>query len=148
LKVFRPTRQLLADVERLLADNRPSTHHSPLEDVIELLCRGRHYAWGGIFLADGGNVSLQSLGAGGDLPGEVALPETRSKILISMKLASQELGVLSVESDRENAFGMQDRVLLEAVADVLARFLVHRGKYLARKARTDASRRSVKLGSM
>ena len=57
-----------------------------------------------------------------------------------MKLASRELGVLSVESDRENAFGMEDRVLLEGVADVLARFLVNRGKYLARKARTDASR--------
>jgi hypothetical protein len=140
LKVFRPTRQLLADVERLLADNRPCAHHSPLEDVIELLCRGRHYARAGIFLVVGANVSLQSLGAGGDVPGEVALPETRSKILISMKLASREVGVLSVESDRETAFGREDRVLLEGVADVLARFLSGPGKYLARKARTDASR--------
>ena len=74
------------------------------------------------------------MGAGGDAPDEVALPETRSKILISMKLASRELGVLSVESDRESAFGAEDRVLLEAVADSLARFLTGRGKYLARKA--------------
>ena len=56
-----------------------------------------------------------------------------------MKLASRELGVLSVESDRENGFGAEDRVLLEAVADVLARFLTGRGKYLARRARLDAS---------
>ena len=70
----------------------------------------------------------------------MALPETRSKILISIKLASRELGVLSVESDREGAFGAEDRVLLEGVADSLARFLAGRGKYLARKARTDASR--------
>ena len=69
----------------------------------------------------------------------MALAETRSKILISMKLASRELGVLSVESDREGAFGAEDRVLLEGVADSLARFLTGRGKYLARKARTDAS---------
>ena len=138
MKVYRSTRQLLADVERLLAASRPSAHHSPLEDVIDLLCRGRHYAWVGIFLAVGENTPQQSLGAGSDAPGEVALPETRSKILISMKLASRELGVLSVESDRENAFGAEDRVLLEAVADVLARFLAGRGKYLARKARTDA----------
>ena len=84
--------------------------------------------WVGIFLAVGENVAQQSLGAGGDAPGEVALPETRSKILISMKLASRELGVLSVESDRENAFGPEDRVLLEAVADKLARFLAGRGQ--------------------
>lgn len=139
MKVYRPTRQLLADVECLLAASRPRAHHSPLEDVIDLLCRGRHYVWGGIFLAVGQNTPQQSLGAGGDAPTEVALPETRSKILISIKLASRELGVLRVESDRENGFGAEDRVLLEGVADVLARFLSARGKYLARKARTDAS---------
>ncbi len=55
-----------------------------------------------------------------------------------MKLASRELGVLSVESDRENGFGAEDRVLLEAVADTLARFLTGRGKYLVRKARLGA----------
>jgi hypothetical protein len=140
LKVYRPTRQLLADVECLLAASQPSPHHSPLEDVIDLLCRGRHYAWVGIFLAVEQTASQQSLGAGGDPPAEVALPETRSKILISMKLASREIGVLSVESDRENGLGSEDRVLLERVADVLARFLIGPGKYLARKARTDAFR--------
>ena len=139
MKVYRPTRQLLADVECLLAASRPSAHHSPLDDVIDLLCRGRHYAGGGIFLAVGEHTPQQSLGAGGDAPIEVVLPVTRSKILISIKLASRELGVLSLESDRENGFGADDRVLLEAVADVLGRFLAGRGKYLARKARLDAS---------
>ena len=52
-----------------------------------------------------------------------------------MRLASRELGVLSVESDRENAFGAEDRVFLEAVANLLARFLVGNGKYLVRRAR-------------
>jgi len=140
LKVYRPTRQLLADVECLLAASRPSGHHSPLDDVIDLLCRGRHYAWAGIFLAVEEDAPQQSLGAGGDAPAEVALPETRSKILISTKLASRELGLLSVESDREDGFGAEDRVLLEAVAEVLARFLTGRGKYLARKARLAGSR--------
>jgi hypothetical protein len=140
LKVYRPTRHLLADVECLLAASQPSGHHSPLEGVIDLLCRGRHYAWVGIFLAVEQTASQQSLGAGGDPLAEVALPETRSKILISMKLASREIGVLSVESDRENGFGAEDRVLLEDVADVLARFLTGRGKYLARRARMHGSR--------
>jgi hypothetical protein len=140
LKVYRATRQLLADVERMLVDSRPSARHSPLEDVIDLLCHGRHYAWVGIFLAIGENNPQHSMGGGSDLPAEVALPETRSKILISIKLASREIGLLSVESDRENGLGAEDRVLLEGVADVLALFLAGRGEYLVRKARTDASR--------
>jgi putative methionine-R-sulfoxide reductase with GAF domain len=55
-----------------------------------------------------------------------------------LKLAGRELGVLDVESDRENAFGSKDRVLLENVAQLLARFLAGPGKYIARKARTAA----------
>jgi len=133
LKVYRPTRQLLADVECLLAANRPDAHGSPLEDVIDLLCRGRHYAWAGIFLAIADGATQPAMAAGH--LDEVTLPETRSKILVTMKLASRELGVLSVESDRVNAFGAQDRVLLEAVADALARFLAGNGKYLVRRAR-------------
>jgi hypothetical protein len=135
LKVYRSTRQLLADIEGILATSQPSFHHSPLEDVIELLCRGRHYAWAGIYLAVGGNGAQHSLSAGGDIPHHVELPETHSKILISMRLAFREVGALSVESDHENAFGTEDRVLLKEVADAIARFLVGRGKYLARKAR-------------
>jgi hypothetical protein len=73
------------------------------------------------------------MAGGGDALTEVALPETRSKIVVSIKLASHELGVLSVESDRENAFGVEDRILLEGVASVLARFLAGKGKYLVRK---------------
>jgi hypothetical protein len=53
--------------------------------------------------------------------------------------------VLSVESDREDAFGAEDRVLLEAVADTLARFLAGRGKYLARRARQETSAGKPKL---
>ncbi len=134
MKVYCPTRRLLADVERLLAASRPGAHHSPLEDVIDLLSRGRHYAWVGVFLAVADGAIQRARGSSSP-PAEVALAETRSKILVSMRLASRELGVLSVESDRQNAFGAQDRVLLEAVANVLARFLAARGKYLVRRAR-------------
>jgi hypothetical protein len=158
LKVYRPTFRLLADVKRVLATGRPSFGKSPLEEVVDLLCRGRHYAWAGIFLASGeaapqyllcggaedpphGSVQAAATQAGATQagPAQVMLPETRSKILISLKLASRELGVLSVESDRENAFGSEDRVLLEGVADAVARFLTGRGKYLARRARQQAT---------
>jgi hypothetical protein len=135
LKVYRPNRQILADVEARLAASRPSFHQSPLVDVIDLLCLGRHYAWVGVYLAAGANAPQHSLGAVSDRHGHLELPETRSKILISMRLASRELGLLGVETDDKNAFGFEDRVLLEAVADALARFLAGRGKYLACKAR-------------
>ncbi|MCU1299863.1 MAG: hypothetical protein JWQ87_147, partial [Candidatus Sulfotelmatobacter sp.] len=44
------------------------------------------------------------------------------------------IGFLNVESNRENAFGGDERVLLERVAGLLAKFLVGPGKYLIRKA--------------
>ena len=52
-----------------------------------------------------------------------------------MRIAGRELGVLDVESEHENAFGSEDRVLLEGVADLLASFLAVAGKYLVLKAR-------------
>jgi putative methionine-R-sulfoxide reductase with GAF domain len=136
LKTYRSPRELLAEIECLLAANQPSFHHSPLQDVVELLCRGRHYTWMGIYLAVGKNAPHQLLDSGRDPhPGRMEMPETRTKILVSMKLGGREVGVLDVESDRENAFGVEDRVLLENVAAKLARFLTGTGKYLARKAR-------------
>ena len=62
------------------------------------------------------------------------MPGTRRKIVITMKIAGRELGFLNVESDREHAFGSEDRVLLERVAGLLARFLTGPGKYVVRKA--------------
>jgi hypothetical protein len=136
LKTYGSAREVLAEVKRRLASNKPSAHRSPLFDVIELLCEGRHYTWMGIYLLVGPNTPQQLLEAGRHPnPGQLALPETRSKILVSMKLAGRELGVLDVESDRENAFGSEDRVLLEDIATALARFLTGRGKYVVRKAR-------------
>ncbi|HVO79665.1 MAG TPA: hypothetical protein VMT28_02980 [Terriglobales bacterium] len=135
MKTYRSARALLAKVKSVLSA-KPSFRRSPLEDVIEVICRGRHYTWMGIYLAVGRNTPQQLAQAGrGQHPGQVALPETRSKILVSIKLASRELGVLAAESDCENAFGAEDRVLLEQVADMLARFLAGPGKYIVRKAR-------------
>lgn len=144
MKTYRSPRELLMEMDRLLAANKPSFHHSPLEDVIELICRGRHYTWMGIYLALGKSAHQQLLDAGYDSqpgthncsPGKTQQPETRSKILVSMKLGGKELGVLDVESDRENAFGTEDRVLLENVAARLGCFLSGPGKYLVRHART------------
>lgn len=132
MKSYRSTRSLSDEIEHLLENNRPDFHHSPLDDVAALLIAGRHYSWVGIYLTvDSKHTSSLVEGAH---PAQVALPETRKKILISIKVAGRELGHLAVESDRENAFGSDERVLLERVAGMLARFLAGPGKYLVRRA--------------
>lgn len=135
MKTYRAPRQLLADVARLLAA-KPNFHQTLLDDVIDLVCAGRHYAWMGIYLAVDDRNQLPRAAAD---PQQLATPEARSKILVSMKLAGRELGVLAVESDRANAFGPEDRVLLKNLATTLARFLAGPGKYLVRKARGNAA---------
>jgi outer membrane protein assembly factor BamA len=135
VKSYRSTRSLLAEIEGALDSNRPSFHHSPLEDVATLLVEGRYYSWVGIYLSVDSNRSSALLeNAHPAHPGQVAVASTLKKILVTMKIAGREIGYLNVESDRENAFGSEERVLLERVAGLLARFLTGPGKYLVRKA--------------
>jgi hypothetical protein len=137
LKSYRSAREMQAQIERIIGANKPGFHHSPLEKIVEVLSHGRHYTWAAIYLTAVNNASQRLVGTGSDpQPAQLARPETKSKVLISIRIARRELGVLDVESDRENAFGAKDRVLLENVADLLARFLAGSGKYLILKART------------
>ena len=133
MKTYLPTREVLSSIETLLSTNRPSFRHSPLEDVAELLTAGRHYSWVGIYLSlDKKSWSpLQEMGVH---PAHVAVAGTVKKIVVSIKIAGREIGFLNVESDREASFGADDRVLLERVAGLLARFLTGAGKYLVRRA--------------
>ena len=131
MKSYRSARSLISEIQRTLARNRPTFHHSPLEAVAELLVEGRHYSWVGIYLSvDSSHCSTLWENTHTVHPGQLAFPGTRKKILVSMKLAGREIGHLNVESDRENAFGSEERVLLERVAGSLARFLAGPGKYL------------------
>jgi putative methionine-R-sulfoxide reductase with GAF domain len=135
VKSYRSTRSLLAEIEGVLDNNQPSFHHSPLEHIAALLVEGRHYSWVGIYLSVDSNHSSALLeNAHPAHPGQVAVASTLKKILVAMKVAGREIGYLNVESDRENAFGSEERVLLERVAGLLARFLTGPGKYLVRKA--------------
>ena len=139
MKPYRSPQALLADIESVLASKIVSTHSSVLETVAGLLAEGRHYAWAGVYLTIGERNSGQLASAAKDGHyAHVAVPETRQKILVAMKLAGREYGVLAVESAHENSFGTEDRVLLERVANALARFLAGQGRYLLRKARSAA----------
>ncbi|PWB72315.1 MAG: hypothetical protein C3F07_12125 [Anaerolineales bacterium] len=50
-----------------------------------------------------------------------ALPETRSEVVIPLKIEDRVLGVLDVQSDQPNAFHPNDLLILEALADTIAR---------------------------
>jgi putative methionine-R-sulfoxide reductase with GAF domain len=132
VKPFRSTRDLLADVEQSLAENRPSFHDSPLEKVAGLLAEGRHYGWVGIYLTLEKQPAMPLLPNAH--PAQFEASGTRKKVIVTMKIAGREIGFLNVESNRENAFGADERVLLERVAGSLAKFLTGPGKYLVRKA--------------
>ena len=133
MKPYLSTRDLLAEIEQVLAENRPSFHHSPLEKVAGLLADGRHYGWVGIYLTLN-EKSAPALLENLVHPAQFAAAGTRKKVIVEMKIAGREIGFLNVESDRESAFGSEERVLLERVAGLLARFLTGPGKYLVRKA--------------
>ncbi len=64
--------------------------------------------------------------------------ETRSELVMPIKIGVHVSGVIDVESDRLNAFAYKDRVLLQKVATALAKFLSGGGKYLVMKAREAA----------
>ncbi len=135
MRTYRSTRNLLADVKKVLADNRPSFHRSPLEEIAGLLCEGRHYSWVGVYLTLDEKSSSALLEEALIKPNQVAVRGTRKKIVVAMRVGGRELGFLNVESDRESAFGSEDRVLLDRVAGLLARFLAGpRGKYLVLRA--------------
>lgn len=133
MKPYLSPRDLVSKIEQALSENRPSFHHSPLEKVAELLADGRHYGWVGIYLTMDKD-SVPALVENLVHPTQFAAAGTRKKVIVAMKIAGREVGFLNVESDRENAFGSEERVLLERVAGILAKFLVGPGRYLVRKA--------------
>lgn len=142
---------------------------SPLQEVARLLQTGRHYFAVTIYLEAGGRLLRRAsagpeprcvfmrLGEGNvgqaaktgvaKVVADVArdpqyvkiFDETRSELVMPVKIAAHVIGVIDAESDRENAFAYEDRVLLEEVATVLAKFLTGHGKYLVMKAREAAT---------
>jgi putative methionine-R-sulfoxide reductase with GAF domain len=168
VKVYRSPQQVLADVKRVLASSRPAFGESPLDEVVDLLFRGRHYFWIGIYLVTGNKVERQTfrgpvppchsfefgkgnvgtIGQKGilkvipdvadDPTYSMCFIETKSEIVVPIKIVTHVLGVIDVESDRPNAFGAKDRILLKKVAEQLARFLSVRGRYLVRRAQANS----------
>jgi len=66
-----------------------------------------------------------------------ALPETQSEVVIPLKFEKHVLGVLDVQSDQPDAFHPNDLLVLEALADTIARAVEGARLYSDLKRRAD-----------
>lgn len=140
---YRPPRELLAELDQILARKYSPTDDSPLDQAAVLLHEGRHYSSVGISLVVGGRAERQVFRSSVPPSSETRSEMAQSGFSQPIKIVGRVLGVIEVESDRENAFSPKERVLLKQVATRLARFLTGRGKYLVRKAKEAAAGRVV-----
>lgn len=125
-------RQVLAQVDEVLAQKlslRDFAQRKPLEGVVQALYQGRAYSWVGVHLAVG-TVNVPQVSRGPEPP-----RQSKSQIVVPIKIAGRILGALEVESNRQHSFAYADRVLLKQVAVRLARFLTSKGKVLVRHVR-------------
>ncbi|HZM08909.1 MAG TPA: GAF domain-containing protein [Candidatus Limnocylindrales bacterium] len=164
-KRYYSPRQLLRVCQELLAAFSPANDASPFDDVLKLLYDHRKYFWIGIYFVLGDKVVRQAMqgpmppchvfefgkgnvgttGQSGlvkvipdvtaDATYSMCFLEVKSEIVVPIRIGGRTLGVIDVESDCPNNFGSLDRMLLEGVAAMLARFLTSRGKVLVRHAR-------------
>ncbi len=168
-RIRTPREVLAALDRMLAEKVRPVKGSSPLEKAVEILYRQRPYFWVGIYLVAGERVVRQAfrgpvppchsfafgkgnVGTVGESGFMKVIPdvsadstysmcflETKSELVVPIKIAGRVLGVIDVESDRPNAFGPRDQILLKDVARRLARFLTSTGKRYVRKAKEAAT---------
>jgi hypothetical protein len=137
VKTYRSPRDVLAEIDHLLAENKPSTSSpSVLVQTAKLLHDARNYYRVGIYLVINDRVVRQAI-CGPELPKPGTPPSSRAEIATPLKVGTQTLGYLRAEGEPSAAAGLpsEDRVLLKETAFALARFLRGRGRYLMRKAR-------------
>ena len=120
----------MAAIKALIAADKPSPHPpSALARIAKLLCDSRHYQRAGIYLLiDGREVPCA-------LSGSPTASQPGTDFSVPIKIASETLGSLRVQLAPGHTSSFEERVLLQEVAEVLARYLSSKGKYLVRKAR-------------
>ena len=165
MKTYRPTRAVLADIQRGLTRVRLAPGSvEPLEQVVETLYRGRHYFWVGIYLVVGEKVVRSSF-RGPEPPshavelgkGTVGTAAKTGVAMVIEDVSADSTGDALFSATGSQAvqpiklvtrvlgaievqtsgqqFRPEDRILLKKVAVVLGRFLTGRGKYLVRRER-------------
>jgi len=129
LRSYRSPRNVVAQIEHLIATDKPSPRPpSALVRILKLLCEGRRYECAGVFLAVDGREVPRAFGGTQATPGE-----SRPELSTPIKIAGHTLGSLRVQLAPGHAFGPEERVLLHEVAEILALYLSGKGRYLVRK---------------
>ena len=130
MKTYRSPRNVVAEIERLIAADKPSPHPpSALARIAKLLCDSRHYQRAGIYLLIDGREVPRALS------GPQAASQPGTDLSVPIKIASETLGSLRVQLAPGHTSSFEERVLLHEVAQALALYLSSKGKYLMRKAR-------------
>jgi len=131
LKTYRSPRNVVAQIEQLIAANKPSPRPpSALARILKLLCESRNYQRAGVFLAVNGREVPRAFGGT-----QAAADEPRPELSVPIKIAGHALGSLRVQLAPGHTFSPEEHVLLHEVAEVLALYLTGKGKYLVRKTR-------------
>ncbi len=142
MKTYRLPRKVVAEVKRLIATDKPSPRPpSALVRILKLLCDSRHYEQAGIFLMVAGREVPRAFSGPG-----LGASQSGAELSVPIKIASHTLGSLRVQLAPGHGFSPEERVLLHAVAGILALYLSGKGKYLVRKAR-EALRETAAAGS-
>ena len=130
-KSYRSPREVVGEVQRLLAAKYSPQAPSPLERVVRLVCEERHYPWAAIYLKIAEGSVREAASGRAEAP-------TASQASATIRMATRELGRIEIRSEHADAFTGEDKVLLKELAVILARYLTGDGKYLVRKAREAA----------
>jgi len=134
---YQPPRTVLACVKEKLAPggaskNATAPNHSVLDQVVEVLVRGRGYSWVGIYLAAGEALASGSMAATEAKSGA----HSNTKLAIPIKIASRTMGAIEVEAPSARSFSGREQALLGQVAEEIGRYLTtNQGKLLSRRAR-------------
>jgi len=131
LKTYTSPRNVVAEIEQLIARDKPSPRPpSALVRVLKLLCEGRHYNRAGVFLMVNGREVPRAFGGA-----QTSAGETRTELSVPIAIGSHTLGSLRVQPAAGHGFSSEERILLHEVTAILALYLSGKGKYLVRKTR-------------
>ena len=137
MKTYRSPRDVLAEINVLIAADKPSSSSpSLLVKIAKLLHDSRNYYRVGIYLVVGDRVVRQAV-CGPELPQSGVQQGARSEIAAPIIMGTQILGFVRAEGEHTGGAGLppEDRILLKEVAQILGRYLRGKGRHLMRKAR-------------
>jgi len=131
LKTYRSPRNVVAEIKRLIATDKPSPRPpSALVRILKLLCDSRNYERAGVFLLVAGREVPRAFSGT-----EAVTTQWGPELSVPIKIAGRALGSLRVQLAPGHGFSPQERVFLHQVAQILALYLTGKGKYVVRKAR-------------